>query len=57
MGFLCRDNGSKGGQREMNTREAMMRSAKVRVDCTTEDLRNEVGLEFVEIDVERTIET
>jgi hypothetical protein len=29
MGFLCRDNGSKCGQWEMDTREAMMRSAEV----------------------------
>lgn len=58
VGLLCRNDGCEGGKREVNTRETtQVQSERHQVKPPNgKDIRNQVGLELVQVNVERTVE-
>lgn len=58
VGFLGRQKGSVGGQGEMDTRETIQEYEPLSSRAThRKHLRDKIGLELVQIDVQGTIET
>ena len=58
VGPVNRNDGCKGSEREMNTRETNVKSEwHSSVTKKNNDLRNQVSLELVQINIERTIKT
>ena len=58
VSFLGGNDGCKGSQREVNTRESIVRNSEhcsfvAQID---RHLRHQVGLELVQVDVERAVE-
>jgi len=57
MGLLSRDDGGKSGKGEMDAREAISRFEYEYKHTKRKNLRNQVGLEFIQVDVQRSIES
>jgi hypothetical protein len=57
VSLLGGDDRSKGSEREVYTRETERTSKQCPPQALQQDSRNQVGLELIQVDVERTIET
>ena len=57
VGPIDRNDGCKGGEREMNARETNVKDEWHSRVVKNHNLRNQVGLELVQINIERAIKT